>query len=137
MYGCPIKLVEAVHSTNEEYENMDIHSTSAIPDIGRPQSVVKADLQQKSPEQNGGSSPFGQQVVTEATVEHQIDSMNDLLSTTPTSIKFNMHKDLDRIYVQVVDQQTKEVVKEIPPEEFLDMVASMLKNAGLIVDERV
>lgn len=126
-----------LQSTNEEYENMDIHSNSAIPDVVRSQPVVKSDLKQKPPEQNRVSAPLGQQAITESTIENQIDSMNDLLSTTPTSIKFNMHKDLDRIYVQVVDQQTKEVVKEIPPEEFLDMVASMLKNAGLIVDERV
>ncbi|MFK3936000.1 flagellar protein FlaG [Alkalihalobacillus sp. NPDC078783] len=116
---------------------MDIHSTSAIPDVGRPHPVVKPDLEQKPSDKKGIGLPLGQRVITESNVEHQIDSMNDLLSTTPTSIKFNMHKDLDRIYVQVVDQQTKEVVKEIPPEEFLDMVASMLKNAGLIVDERV
>lgn len=70
-------------------------------------------------------------------LDHTIESMNDLLETTPTSIKFNLHEDLDRIFVQVVDLQTKEVLKEIPPEEFLDMVASMLKNAGLIVDERI
>lgn len=126
-----------LQSTNEEYENMDIHSNSAISDVVRSQPVVKSDLKQKPPEQNRVSAPLGQQAITESTIENQIDSMNDLLSTTPTSIKFNMHKDLDRIYVQVVDQQTKEVVKEIPPEEFLDMVASMLKNAGLIVDERV
>ena len=126
-----------LQSTNEEYENMDIHSNSAISDVVRSQPVVKSDLKQKPPEQNRVSAPLGQQAITESTIDNQIDSMNDLLSTTPTSIKFNMHKDLDRIYVQVVDQQTKEVVKEIPPEEFLDMVASMLKNAGLIVDERV
>ncbi|MCM2675693.1 flagellar protein FlaG [Alkalicoccobacillus plakortidis] len=117
---------------------MDIQPTSpTIPDVNRAQAVVKANHQQKPVGQFDPKPPFGNQEKALNDVENQIESMNDLLSTTPTSIKFNMHKDLDRIYVQVVDLQTKEVVKEIPPEEFLDMVASMLKNAGLIVDERV
>ncbi len=67
----------------------------------------------------------------------KVDSMNDLLDATPTSIKFRMHEDLERIYVQLVSQETDEVVREIPPEEFLNMVATMLKNAGLLVDKRI
>ncbi|MDV2886266.1 flagellar protein FlaG [Alkalihalophilus pseudofirmus] len=70
-------------------------------------------------------------------LDDQVESMNDLLKTNQTSVKFNVHEDLDRMYVQVVDLETEEVVKEIPPEQFLDMVASMLKHAGLIVDQRI
>ncbi|MFB4165230.1 flagellar protein FlaG [Alteribacillus sp. JSM 102045] len=48
-----------------------------------------------------------------------------------------MHEDLDRIYVQVLERETEEVVREIPPEKFLDMVASMLEQVGILVDEQV
>ncbi|WP_100374035.1 flagellar protein FlaG [Bacillus sp. FJAT-45037] len=70
-------------------------------------------------------------------LDHQVESMNELLQSGLTSLKFNVHEDLDRLFVQVVDLETDEVVKEFPPEKFLDMVASMLKHAGLIVDERI
>ncbi|KHF37832.1 flagellar protein FlaG [Halalkalibacter okhensis] len=70
-------------------------------------------------------------------LDKKVEGMNDLLESSNTAIKFNIHEDLNRLYVQVVNKETDEVVKEIPPEEFLDMVASMLKHAGLIFDERV
>lgn len=117
---------------------MDIHSTAgAIPEVVRPQHITKTNDQGTKQAKQDEVQLGGRQENLSTEVQDKIDSMNDLLSTTPTSIKFNLHEGLDRIYVQVVDLQTKEVVKEIPPEEFLDMVASMLKNAGLIVDERV
>ncbi|MCM3714650.1 flagellar protein FlaG [Halalkalibacter oceani] len=75
--------------------------------------------------------------VTKDRLQKQADSMNQLLETNMTALKFNIHEDLNRTYVQVVNRETDEIVKEIPPEKFLDMVASMLKQAGLIVDERV
>lgn len=70
-------------------------------------------------------------------LDKQVDSMNELLDNNNTTIKFNLHEDLGRMYVQVVSRDTDEVVKEIPPEQFLDMVASMLKHAGLLIDKRI
>ena len=39
--------------------------------------------------------------------------------------------------VQVLDAETEEVLREIPPERILDLVASIEKAIGLIVDERI
>ena len=38
--------------------------------------------------------------------------------------------------VKIIDTKTEEVIKELPPEKLLDMVASMMVRAGLIVDKR-
>ena len=38
--------------------------------------------------------------------------------------------------VKVVDTETKEVVREIPSEKILDILANILEMAGLLVDER-
>ena len=35
------------------------------------------------------------------------------------------------------NNHTEEIVKEIPPEKILDMVANMMERAGLIVDKKV
>ncbi|MGO4888818.1 flagellar protein FlaG [Anaerobacillus sp. MEB173] len=67
----------------------------------------------------------------------QVDNMNEFLAMNTTSLKFNFHEKLDRYYVQVVNKETDEVVREIPPEEFLDMVSSMMEHLGFIVDKRV
>lgn len=67
----------------------------------------------------------------------QIEVMNDFLEVSQKSYKFNIHDDLNRLYVQVVDKNTEEVIREVPPEDFLDMFASMLKQVGLLVDKRI
>lgn len=53
------------------------------------------------------------------------------------ALTFNIHKELDRVYVQVIDQETDEIVREVPPEKILDLIASMMKSAGLIVDRQI
>lgn len=70
-------------------------------------------------------------------IDTQINTINKMMETKNTGLKFNFHEDLDRIYVQIVDKNTDEVVKEIPPEKFLDMVSSMLDFMGLLIDERI
>ena len=38
--------------------------------------------------------------------------------------------------VKIIDKDTKKVLKEIPPEKTLDMIAKVWELAGLMVDEK-
>lgn len=49
---------------------------------------------------------------------------------------FGIHDKTNRVTIKIVDRDTKEVLKEIPPEETLDMIAKVWELAGLMVDER-
>ncbi|MDG5786660.1 flagellar protein FlaG [Evansella sp. AB-P1] len=70
-------------------------------------------------------------------LDNAVEAMNDLSVFRHTSLKFEQHEVLDRTMVKVIDQTTDEVVKEIPPKEFLDMISSMLEFAGIIIDEKI
>ena len=37
---------------------------------------------------------------------------------------------------KIVDKETKKVIKELPPEKTLDMIAKVWDMAGILVDER-
>jgi flagellar protein FlaG len=39
--------------------------------------------------------------------------------------------------VKVIDDETKEVIKEIPPEKLLDLVATIWQIVGLFVDKYI
>ena len=39
--------------------------------------------------------------------------------------------------VKVIDQNTDEIIREIPPEKILDMVAALWEMAGIIVDRKI
>ena len=51
--------------------------------------------------------------------------------------KFGMHEATNRVMIKLVDKDTKEVIKELPPEKTLDMIAKCLEQAGILVDEKV
>ncbi|WP_078392224.1 flagellar protein FlaG [Shouchella patagoniensis] len=95
-----------------------------------------------------GLARYHQQVTTASkpsyngAVGGDIQTLLDISSdhvdkVTKRALAFNIHKDLDRVYVQVIDQETQEVLREVPPEKILDLIASMMKSVGLIVDHHV
>lgn len=53
-----------------------------------------------------------------------------------TSLEFSYHEATNRVAIRVVDKDSKEVIREIPPEKSLDMLQKMWELAGIIVDER-
>ena len=49
---------------------------------------------------------------------------------------FGVHEGTNRVTIKIVDKSTKEVIKELPPEKTLDMIARIWDMAGILVDER-
>ncbi|TCS83306.1 flagellar protein FlaG [Tepidibacillus fermentans] len=75
--------------------------------------------------------------ISKEQLEKEIESVNQFLKSSQTSIKFQLHDKLHEYYVQIIDENTKEVIKEIPPKKFLDMYANIMEQIGLIVDHRI
>lgn len=60
-----------------------------------------------------------------------------MLEVTHNASKFMYHEGLERYYVTVVNKDTEEVVKEIPPRKLLDAFYEMKKMLGMIIDEKI
>ena len=74
---------------------------------------------------------------TKEEVEKAVDSTNKILKEEHNAkYQFEIHEGTGRVMVNLVDMQTKEVLKEIPPEKILDLVANIWERLGLLVDER-
>ena len=50
---------------------------------------------------------------------------------------FGIHDKTNRVTINIIDKTTKEVIKEYPPEETLDMIAKVWEIAGILVDEKL
>ncbi|ONI45698.1 hypothetical protein AN642_01310 [Epulopiscium sp. SCG-B10WGA-EpuloA2] len=50
-------------------------------------------------------------------------------------LRFAQHDKTNRMVISVVDRDTQEIVREIPSEKMLDMLAKMWDAAGLFVNE--
>jgi flagellar protein FlaG len=70
-------------------------------------------------------------------LEAVVKGLNEFLQPAHTSIKFKLHEKLNEYYVTVVDDNTNEVIREIPAKKLLDMYADMAEHVGLLVDKRI
>ncbi|MGD9679259.1 MAG: flagellar protein FlaG [Vulcanibacillus sp.] len=66
-----------------------------------------------------------------------IKGLNEFLKPANTSLHFRLHEELDKYYVQLIDSETEEVIKEIPSEKMLDIYANMLSSIGILVDHEI
>jgi flagellar protein FlaG len=73
-------------------------------------------------------------------VKSAVDDLNkQVKQASPlhkTKLSFQYHDETNRISITVTDSDTDEVIREIPPEKALDMLAKAWEMAGLLVDEK-
>lgn len=74
--------------------------------------------------------------ISDKAVMDAIERVNRAISGTYRQFEFSIHKKTNQIMVKVINTETKEVIREIPPEKMLDMVAQIWEMAGILVDER-
>lgn len=77
------------------------------------------------------SMPVSKRVVIEA-----IEKANKAISGGNRRFEFSIHDKTNEIVVKVFDSQTDELIREIPNEKILDMVAKICEMVGILVDER-
>lgn len=130
-------------------------ATPVVPEITGVQSVTAAAdnfarvAQTSEKRQSSSEDTFGQenqdplfdegipiQEVSKEKVENAIRDINAKIRPTHTECQFSYHEATKRISIKVLDQASGEVIREIPPEKTLDMIAKTLELAGILVDEK-
>jgi flagellar protein FlaG len=76
-------------------------------------------------------------VATKEQLAKAVEQANKTMENYQTNLNFVMHEKSGEYIVQVVNSENKEVIREIPPEWVLDMVANFKKMVGIMVDEIV
>jgi flagellar protein FlaG len=75
--------------------------------------------------------------ITEGEVKKAVDKINKFLQGEVTHVEYERHDVLkNEFIIRIINNETKEVIKEIPPKKILDMVAELYKLAGVIVDKK-
>lgn len=74
--------------------------------------------------------------IAEKTVIEAIERANKKLSGVFAEFEFSIHEKTKQISIKVINKETKEIIREIPPEQVLDMVAHLWEMAGIILDEK-
>lgn len=83
----------------------------------------------------GNSTEQQKQQPTNEQIKRAVEQMNKNMVAHSEAV-FGMHEGTNRVTIKIVDKDTKEVLKEFPPEKTLDMIAKVWEMAGILVDER-
>lgn len=75
--------------------------------------------------------------VAEEQLIRNIERAVKALQGPQTTLEVSIHEKTHDIMVKVLNRDTGELIREIPPEKTLDLVAKMMEIAGILVDERI
>lgn len=119
----------------EDGQTVNVDATTA--------SVTKIQPEEEKAGSEGNGSMQQQEkqdLQTPETPEHlkkMIAEMNRKISNSNEEAVFGVHEKTNRIMIKILDKDTKEVIKEFPPEKTLDMIARIWEMAGILVDEKM
>lgn len=116
----------------EDGQTVNVDETTAAVTQAQPQD-------EKSSSEGNGSQQQQTMKNSQATPEHlkkMIAEMNKKINNSNEEAVFGVHEETNRIMIKILDKDTKEVIKEFPPEKTLDMIARLWEMAGILVDEK-
>ena len=122
-------------TTEENPSEYNPANVKAADKLDQTTSVVE---NAKGKEQNNTSSNQSndqQQQITNEQIKKAVEKLNKTMISHSEAV-FGIHEATNRITIKIVDKDTKEVIKELPPEKTLDMIAKVWEMAGILVDEK-
>lgn len=100
------------------------------------ENIQMADTQSRSSQkQEPGVKPIeSSEASKNESVKRAVEQINKKAKNSEAI--FGIHDETNRVTIKIVDKETKEIIREYPPEETLDMIAKAWELAGLLVDEK-
>lgn len=123
------KPVVQAEKTAAEYTNANVQSVDKVDAATR----VVENAGEKG--QNGNMGQRPEQPVGDEQIKKAVEQMNKSMMAHSEAI-FGIHEGTNRVTIKIVDRDTKKVLKEVPPEKTLDMIAKVWEMAGILVDEK-
>ena len=99
-------------------------------DIAAGTRVGETERQDSQSGQNGSQN----QQPSNEQLKKAVEQLNK--SMPHSEAIFGFHEETNRVTIKIIDREPKEVIKELPPEKTLDMIAKVWELAGILVDEK-
>lgn len=87
-------------------------------------------------EKTGKTSDAAPAAATREQVKDAVKQINLAMRANDQSLEFSIDEDSNETIVKIVDQSTKEVVRQIPSPEALEIAKSLDKMMGLLISQK-
>ncbi|BBL74957.1 flagellar protein FlaG [Methylomagnum ishizawai] len=117
-------------------------SPDAVADPATQQSAAPAEPQLRAvpSSQNSGQADLsGQQGKGgdgKQPVEQAVKDINAFFQDVKRTLEFNIDQDSGRMVIQIKDSETKQVIRQIPPEYVLKLAKQLGEVRGLLFEEK-
>lgn len=69
-------------------------------------------------------------------LEEAVERLNGLKEFHDRGIRFSVDEETEKVVIKIVDSGTNEVIRQIPPEEVLNMIRHLNEFQGLLINKR-
>ena len=125
VYQDPTKLVQKSEVQMYGIGNID---NMTFPAIKKSENTSQDGNQQEKNNKDNAA--------TQQQIKNAISRLNNNMKQSRAKCEFTYHEKINRVSIKIIDEETNEVIREIPPEEALEMITKLWELAGLLIDER-
>lgn len=108
-----------------------VQKTTAAPSNVTGQTTGQTSGQESDAKQG---MPFDGKDPAKSTIDSAVSSANNRMVST--RCEYSYDEATKRVLIKVFDKTSDKLIREVPPEESLEMLQKMWELAGLIVDEK-
>ncbi|MCL5780239.1 flagellar protein FlaG [Desulforamulus profundi] len=117
---------------------VSIQDYTQVSGVGNQISTQEASIADTSVSKSEGITPDTrdeQQEFNKDQVQQAVNKMNRTMETYSTELRFQLHEKSGEYIVKLINTKDNLVIREIPPERVLNMVAYFKEMLGLVVDK--
>lgn len=92
-------------------------------------TVISKEPENLDPQENSKSGP-------DKALEKTLEEVNKKLKPAKKRAEFSYYEPTNSVSIKILDEETNEVIREVPSEDRLKLAEKMMKMAGLILDEK-
>lgn len=124
----------SVSTTQTQSASASADARTATQDAKQPVITESSDNVREASDNDGKMVIREEGQASNEQIRQSVEKINKNMSNSEAI--FGVHEATNRVMIKIVDKDTKEVIKEFPPEKTLDMIAKVWEMAGIMVDEK-
>ena len=124
----------SVSTTQTQSASASADTRTATQDAKQPVITESSDNVREVSDNDGKTVIREEGQASNEQIRQSVEKINKNMSNSEAI--FGVHEATNRVMIKIVDKDTKEVIKEFPPEKTLDMIAKVWEMAGIMVDEK-
>ena len=111
-----------------------VASTEASVQAEKAPDLKTSIVNEVNKKEDGAANDSRQNQPSNEQIKQAVEKLNK--SMPNSEAVFGIHDKTNRVTIKIIDKESKKVIKELPPEKTLDMIAKVWEMAGILVDEK-